>query len=33
MRAQVQRDLLVGGNLVLLELLRETRQAIVARRD
>ena len=33
MRAQVQRDLLVGGNLVLLELLRETRQAIVARRN
>ena len=33
MRAQVQRDLLVGGDLVLLELLRETRQAIVARRD
>ena len=33
MWAQVQRDLLVGGYLVLLELLRETRQAIVARRD
>ena len=33
MRAQVQRDLLVGGDLVLLELLRETRQAIVARRN